>query len=536
MGVSCGGQKMLAVGAQHADDGGVDRGAVWLLRLNSNGTVSSHSKISSTDGGFSGQLSSGDLFGVGVESLGDFDGDGVTDLVVGARLDDDGGFDRGAVYLLFLNDCEVQASSVNFGNVIVNQFADASFTIENNGCETIAGDVTESCPEFSILSGGGPFVLDADESLVVQVRFSPTATGTFNCTVQTGNGGCGNVALTGVGTPVPVNPNPSILSILDVGNDEGRVVRISFARSVRDALGSPTPILQYEIYRRIDELPSIAAAARLAAAREPATPMISQGGALLADWDYVMSLPAHGDAIYNVLAPTLADSTKQDGVHWSVFFVRAATSQPLVYFDSPSDSGYSIDNNKPGPPLNLSLAFVEGQGNSLAWTPPDAPDVVEYFVYRATTPDLEPSEATFLTATTQTELVDPAINAWQYYYLVSAVDLSGNESDAVGTTVPTAIGDGVPNRSALHQNVPNPFNPSTTIRYDIAAPGRVTLEIFDVRGGLVRTLVDAQQAAGTRSEHWDGRDNRGLRVVSGMYFYRLKAGGETFTRKMTIVQ
>lgn len=93
----------LAVGAPSDDDGGTDRGAVYILFLNPNGTVKAEQKISSTSGGFTGVLDNADGFGVGLGEIGDLDGDGVTDIVVGPWLDDDGGFDRGAVYVLLLN-------------------------------------------------------------------------------------------------------------------------------------------------------------------------------------------------------------------------------------------------------------------------------------------------------------------------------------------------------------------------------------------------------------------------------------------------
>ena len=93
----------MAVGAPLDDDGGVNRGAVWILFSNANGTVNSHQKISDTEGGFTGNLDDGDFFGRSVGSLGDFNGDGVGDVAVGAWGDDDGGLDRGAVWMLFLN-------------------------------------------------------------------------------------------------------------------------------------------------------------------------------------------------------------------------------------------------------------------------------------------------------------------------------------------------------------------------------------------------------------------------------------------------
>ena len=93
----------LAVGVLRDDDGGSDRGAVWILFLNANGTVKAEQKISDTQGGFAGGLDDVDLFGISTVNIGDLDGDGVTDLAVGALFDDDGGLDRGAVWMLFLN-------------------------------------------------------------------------------------------------------------------------------------------------------------------------------------------------------------------------------------------------------------------------------------------------------------------------------------------------------------------------------------------------------------------------------------------------
>jgi hypothetical protein len=93
----------LAVGAWTDDDGGSNRGAIWILFLNTDGTVKSEQKISDTQGGFGGTLDNGDQFGRSVADIGDLDGDGVTDLAVGANGDDDGGPDRGAVWVLFMN-------------------------------------------------------------------------------------------------------------------------------------------------------------------------------------------------------------------------------------------------------------------------------------------------------------------------------------------------------------------------------------------------------------------------------------------------
>ena len=93
----------LVVGSQRDDDGGEDRGSVYILFMNTDGTVDRSQKISDTEGGFTGSLDNGDTFGIGATGLGDLDGDGVLDIAVGAARDDDGGNNLGAVYILFLN-------------------------------------------------------------------------------------------------------------------------------------------------------------------------------------------------------------------------------------------------------------------------------------------------------------------------------------------------------------------------------------------------------------------------------------------------
>ena len=100
----------LVVGAAAVDHGGQDRGAVYVLFLNTDGTVKGHQCISATEGGFGGELSDLDNFGNAVALMGDQDGDGLQDLAVGAQLDDDGGASRGAAWFLFL-DCHMEAKA-----------------------------------------------------------------------------------------------------------------------------------------------------------------------------------------------------------------------------------------------------------------------------------------------------------------------------------------------------------------------------------------------------------------------------------------
>ena len=94
-----------------------------------------------------------------------------------------------------------------------------------------------------------------------------------------------------------------------------------------------------------------------------------------------------------------------------------------------------------------------------------------------------------------------------------------------------------PREFALHQNFPNPFNPDTTIKYDLAESADVTLQIYNVLGQVVRTLVASEaQNAGRYQIRWNGMDDRGVSVSSGIYFYRISAGEFQNVRKLMLLK
>jgi len=93
----------LAVGSHFDDDGGTNKGCIYILSIDTSGSVVSYSKISDLYGGFSGVLNSGDKFGVAIAKIGDLDNDGVVDIAVGAYRDNTAGYDAGAFYILYLN-------------------------------------------------------------------------------------------------------------------------------------------------------------------------------------------------------------------------------------------------------------------------------------------------------------------------------------------------------------------------------------------------------------------------------------------------
>jgi hypothetical protein len=115
--------------------------------------------------------------------------------------------------------------------------------------------------------------------------------------------------------------------------------------------------------------------------------------------------------------------------------------------------------------------------------------------------------------------------------------LSVDDTLAVTVSTATAVDDPIlPDGFALGQNVPNPFNPTTTISFDIGQPGRVDLRIYDVSGRLIRTLVSGELPSTRHTVEWDGRDDSGALASSGVYFYRLTTRDFDATKKMLLLK
>lgn len=176
---------------------------------------------------------------------------------------------------------------------------------------------------------------------------------------------------------------------------------------------------------------------------------------------------------------------------------------------------------------------AERDGVLLSWTIASADGFRGYNIYRSRSGDGRFSRlnAEMIPASAGMTYRDSdVLPGVTYWYQLGAVDRDG-EFRSTQESVTTPIWE-----TELHQNWPNPFNPSTTIGFYMRGPGRVTLEVYDTRGKIVRTLVDGVRGFGPHEVTWNGRNDRGNPVGSGVYFYRLSVGKKRFTKKLTLLK
>ena len=131
---------------------------------------------------------------------------------------------------------------------------------------------------------------------------------------------------------------------------------------------------------------------------------------------------------------------------------------------------------------------------------------------------------------------DPLVGVDPLRHVVTAEDVKRGHIQ-----LDTLVTYEIPTKTELLRNYPNPFNPETWIPYRLAKDATVTLEIYDTTGGIVRNIHIGHQLAAiyesrSKAIYWDGRNEFGERVASGIYFYHLSAGDYSATRKMVILK
>jgi hypothetical protein len=421
------------------------------------------------------------------------------------------------------------------GNVMVAGYFENSIDF-GGGVLTSAGDmdvfVARFDPtvthEWSQRFGGG----QAQIALHVDADHSGNAyiAGYFEGAIDFGDGLLTSVSDNDVFVAKLLQHRPTSSRVEDIGNDQGGRVRINFARSSLDAAGSSTPILQYEVYRRIDTLPGTQIS--------PGTNTVqlsvaSDQSSTSQNWEFVGAVPAHGETEYNMIVPTLADPSIANGMHWSVFFIRAATANPLVYYDSEPDSGYSLDNLAPSAPQGLSMSPEQ----VLSWEPCPETDVDRYTIYGRLSPTAGGTGERELIGNTTDTQYDLTQSSFYSTYCVTAIDKAGNEGEAAEyDRSPTGVGQRPAAPRITIRAYPNPFNPRTSITYSVPSTAHVRISIYNVQGQLIKVLVDKIVAEGTHQASWSGLDSGDREVTSGVYFVRMESGDVVQTQKLMLLK
>jgi len=310
---------------------------------------------------------------------------------------------------------------------------------------------------------------------------------------------------------------PMITSVVDVPQDHGKQVRITWKR----AEGLYGAVKEYQLWRAVQRF----------AGPEP-NPDTNY------DWDYITTVPVNPQMDhYNVVAPTLYDKVGTD-IYWTGFLICAIGWDGWTYWNSNILAGWSEDNLPPAVPAKLAAAPAD-KAITLSWEAVTSEKIKYYTVYRQVNNGLLEK----LNYTTDPEYVDNAIvRTNDYTYTVTATDFGLNESgQAEPVNVPKIIVNGIeatdlPTEFALKPNYPNPFNPETTIEFALPEASKVNLKIYNLTGQLVRELVANDYPAGYQKVIWDGRDQYGKNVGSGVYIYTLKAGSFSQTRKMILIR
>jgi len=256
-------------------------------------------------------------------------------------------------------------------------------------------------------------------------------------------------------------------------------------------------------------------------------------------WELVGTQTAVGNAGYSFAAPTRADD--QPGQSNGHFFrILAHDSEDVVYASGVAYAS-SIDNLAPAAPV-----FLAGQriGNDvlLKWkrAPEKAKDLKQYALYRGTSSGVLPEPINLVSSPLDTVYTDHNAPAGTLYYIVTAFDVHQNQSapsNVASVSGATGVsGDTPPVALSLMANVPNPFSYSTELRIGMPAAGNVTLEVFDVAGRRVASRTYENLGRGWQRMVFEARGSSGAALPTGVYFYKVRAAGETRTRKMVIAR
>jgi hypothetical protein len=135
-------------------------------------------------------------------------------------------------------------------------------------------------------------------------------------------------------------------------------------------------------------------------------------------------------------------------------------------------------------------------------------------------------------------ILPPQIDGWHYYYFrfSDGAEVVQTPFDSIYVSHTGTEEVDIPSSFCLHQNYPNPFNAETSIRFNLDEPSNVRLTVYDITGNAVADLIDSYLQPGPHAVTWDGLNSTGQAVSSGIYFYILRSGGISSSRRMLLLK
>ncbi len=250
------------------------------------------------------------------------------------------------------------------------------------------------------------------------------------------------------------------------------------------------------------------------------------------NWVTLASAAAAAADTYAVSVSTTDILTIGQPAPGKFYRVSVHTNLPGLSYVSPAVNGCSIDNL---PPPRPQAGIADGEDyRVIYWDVPAIQDFAASCVFRGTESGFELAEPV---ACPETAYIESHL-AW-YFYRVRFQDTHGNwsdPSDELHGQYPTGLPGAERQQFVLFQNVPNPFNPTTVIRFGLSEAGHARLRICDLAGRLVCDLVDADLTAGDHEIQWNGQDRFGRHVSSGVYIARLESAAAVKSIRLALLR
>ncbi|TNE70500.1 T9SS type A sorting domain-containing protein [bacterium] len=258
---------------------------------------------------------------------------------------------------------------------------------------------------------------------------------------------------------------------------------------------------------------------------------------VMGEWVHVQTVPyIEGSAKYaEVSVPkTMPSNLEMPDMAFAYEFMVS-----MFYGELKSEPriGFALDNMAPGEPQGIK-AISENDQITLSWNPVIASDLMGYAVFQVVDNVVNYESTIATTSNTEISILKSEFNTPNVTLVVLAIDQNNNRSEVSEsvvvpiTTANEELSLDLPSEFALKQNFPNPFNPTTSIKFEVPESGHISLFIYDMMGRRVATLVDRTMNAGYHSINFDAS-----KLASGIYLYSMEsAKGIRITKRMTLVK